>query len=272
MPESAGDTEHRIVEKHDIVPEQSVVSEHGIVPEHVLAFVHVPKCGGTTVHDWLVERIAPSAMCPQRHRMPAELQPARLASLERYRVFSGHFDVVDLLHLPGPQHRFTVLREPIARIVSLYDFWRAHTPEHIEEHDLVGPRAARSMTFDEFALADDPRIVHDLDNTFVRTFTGLIRTGEPFADRRRALDEAVAVVDSFDHVGHLDRLDGTFGWLRDVLGLDDEAAVLPPRRNVLGEWNMPHLIDVDRTVPSASALTALEPLVELDRELIARCC
>lgn len=243
----------------------------GAEPDHVLVFLHVPKCGGTTVHEWLESVLAPGMMSPERLRMPAELPAERARSLGTHRVFSGHFDVVDVSHLPTPQHRFTVLRDPVDRIVSLYDFWRAHRPEHIERHDLVGPRLARSMSFDEFARAADPRIVHDLDNTYVRTFTGLIRTSDPIDDPDTSLERAVGFVDSLDHVGHLELLPETFAWLCGDLGLDPESApTADARRNVRGEWTEPHLEPVDRTVPSESALADLEPLVALDRELISR--
>jgi hypothetical protein len=244
-----------------------------VEPDHVLVFLHVPKCGGTTVHEWLAAVLAPGALSPERNRMPADLTAGRARELQQHRVFSGHFDVVDLAQFPGPQRRFTVLRDPVDRLVSLYDYWRAYRPDHIEQHDLVGPRAARSMSFDEFVCGTDPRIVHDVDNTYVRTFTGLIRTSDPIPDPEAALARAAEFVDSLDHVGHLDRLADTFRWLCADLGLEPGLAPAPTaRRNVRGEWTEPHLEPVERTVPSEAALAAVEPMVALDRELIARCC
>lgn len=242
----------------------------GVVPQHVLVFLHLPKCGGTSLHEWMDRILAPGMLSPERNRLPREIPRERLAALQRHRVFSGHFDVVDLRHFPGPQRRFTVFRDPVETIVSLYDFWRAHDDAFIDEHDLVGPRLASTLSFEEFVGDVDPRIVPDLDNTMVRTFTGLVRANEPFADPDAALAEAIDVVATLDHVGHIDRIGETYVWLCDELGIDRSAAGQRERRNVRGQWTEPHLHNVERTVVSPEAGAALESLVRLDRQLVER--
>ena len=240
----------------------------GVPDGDVVVFVHLPKCGGTSLHEWLTESLEPGVLSPERNRMPAELPPERIAELHRHRVFSGHFDVIDLTHLPAPQRRFTVLRDPVDRLVSLYDFWRAHDPAFVEEHDLAGPRFALAVTFEEFVSSPDPSVVHDIDNSMVRTFTGSIRTSEPISDREAELERAIAVLAGFDHVGHVRRLDDTADWLRAVLGLPASSAGGPGRANVRGEWAAPHLRNVERTIVTPAAAAAIEPVVDLDRRLV----
>lgn len=200
--------------------------------------------------------------------MPEHLDPERRAAMNAFRIFSGHFDVVDLGNLPTPQIRFTVLRDPARRLVSLYDFWRAHDPAHVEAHDLVGPRIAAERSFEEFVGDPDPRIVHDLDNTMVRTFTGLVRTAAPIEAPDAALADAIALARSFDHVGHVDDLPRTARWLCDQLALPEDAAQSLARSNVRGDWHEPFLRNVERTIVTPTASDAIEPLVRLDRELI----
>jgi hypothetical protein len=232
----------------------------------VVVFLHIPKCGGTSLHEWLGRHAVPGTLSPERHRLPDIVPAERVRSMQAHRVFSGHFDALDLRHFPRPQHRFTVFRDPVDRIVSLYDFWRAHYPDRIEADDLIGPRLASSMTFEEFLTGPDRRIVPDLDNTIVRTFTGLIRSSEPFEDAERSLAEATRLVASLDHVGHVERLEDTASWLGSEFGV--EGPVDLARVNVRGDWDEAMLRNVERTVLSDTARELIEPLVALDRRLI----
>lgn len=248
-------------------PTETGRADTGVVPEQVLVHLHVPKSGGTAVREWLERVLAPGLISPERHRLPAKLSADQAAGLAPYRVFSGHFDIVDADNFPGPQVRFTLLREPVEQLVSLYDFWRAFEPAYAAENNLVEPPLAAAMTFDEFVGDPHPLLVPALDNTVVRTFAGLIRTNDPIADPDAALAKAIGVLESFDHVGHMRQVEDTADWLRSVLGLPPGAGGPVDRSNVRGEWSLPFLRNVERTVPSPEAIAALEPLVYLDRAL-----
>jgi len=239
----------------------------GVVPPRVLVFLHVPKTAGTSLRGYIFDTIRPDLVAPARHRLPDRLSDEELAELANYRAFVGHFDIIDLGRFPVPQAVFTVLRDPVEMIVSLYDFWRAHDPGFIEQHDLIGPRLARAMTFEEFVGDVDRRIVPDLDNTIVRTFTGRIRSNDPLDDPERLLADAIARLEAFDHVGHVTELSRTFQWLGAELGLG--AAVPERRSNVRGTWTAEHLQNVDRTEVSPEARQSLQPLTDLDNRLVA---
>jgi len=43
-----------------------------------------------------------------------------ITEINRYQVFSGHFDWSLLDCIKGPKYVFTILREPIDRILSFY--------------------------------------------------------------------------------------------------------------------------------------------------------
>ncbi len=56
--------------------------------------------------------------------------------LARFRFFAGHFTLQSCELIPGPKRIFTMLRHPLRRLVSLYNFWRAHTEQIIERDNL----------------------------------------------------------------------------------------------------------------------------------------
>ncbi len=135
-------------------------------------------------------------------------------------------------------------------------------------HDLTGPRLAHEMTFEGFVADPHTAILHDLDNTMVRIFTGRVRDGDALEDPEGALAPAVEFVGTLDHVGHVGRLDRTVGWLCQQFGLPTDAAEDVGHTNVHGEWGEPHMRNVARTEVTPPAAAALEPLVHLDRWLI----
>ena len=64
----------------------------------------------------------------------------------------GHFNMDFVRATDERGMKLLMLRNPYERIISLYDFWRSHTWEHIEKHlpPINGPRFAKLVTFEEF--------------------------------------------------------------------------------------------------------------------------
>jgi hypothetical protein len=104
--------------------------------------MHVPKSGGSSIHAALEAALVPGSLAPQRfdtslfcdfddfHLMCPETRsrivtsPEEVRSLGRYRAISGHFSLPTLLQVADAPSIATVLREPRARLLSLYMFWR----------------------------------------------------------------------------------------------------------------------------------------------------
>ncbi len=91
-----------------------------------VAFLHIPKTGGTALHRFLTGQFREDEICPERSNL---LGACGSESLARYRLFSGHFDRMTVDRLPTPIVKITLLRNPRDRIISLYRFWRSHTRE-----------------------------------------------------------------------------------------------------------------------------------------------
>lgn len=112
-----------------------------------IVFIHMEKCGGTTLHTMLSTQVEFPFICPERYDGLAEFTVNELMS---YDLFSGHFDYQTCQSIPGEDVRIiTMLREPKARLLSLFYFWKAHVPDPARDYrSLVG--LARISTPEEF--------------------------------------------------------------------------------------------------------------------------
>ena len=121
-------------------------------PNQVLIYVHLPKCGGTTLsrlieweyEPWRIFTIDPSFFRWSYNRLK-RLPPQRL---NRIDVFKGHMPFGLHRRLSRPATYITVLREPVARSISAYVFaanYRLH-PDY---------RVVSRMTLEEFVRDKD---------------------------------------------------------------------------------------------------------------------
>jgi hypothetical protein len=120
------------------IPSCAPASQTEREAESAVIFIHIPKCGGTTL-----SRIVESEYDPLRifsihpvfflwsyrrlMRWPAE-------RLRRMQAFQGHMPFGIHRRLPQPASYFTFLRDPVERVVSAYYFarnYRLH-PKHAQ--------------------------------------------------------------------------------------------------------------------------------------------
>jgi hypothetical protein len=126
--------------------------EHRLTPDEQLCFIHIPKTAGTTLTSLLNSKFHQSKICPAE--VWSELVDLPREDLAQYRLFRGHFfyDMGELL--PRPPVYITMLRHPIERVISGYEFMRRNTPTRTEA--LLNHHKAKTMTLMEY--------VSDLDN------------------------------------------------------------------------------------------------------------
>lgn len=90
--------------------------------EPVDFFVHIPKTAGLTMLGILRDAYPPDSILSLRG-VEESKRPALLAAApKRIRVVAGHVHSNYTRHLPGRCRIFTMLREPIDRVLSLYYF------------------------------------------------------------------------------------------------------------------------------------------------------
>lgn len=247
-----------------------------------LGFLHFEKCGGVALVRWLAGQFHPRQIDPDLARAAPPHQFARAVSgvgtwVGRYPLTWGHYDLGAFERFAGERLVFTMLREPRARLVSLYHYWRSVRPEKLDDpatDPLVG--VAHRCDLAGFLQNDSPLLRDYIDNVYARRLTGRYATGEPAdrlrTDRAGTLAAAEAALARLAFVGITERLDETAHRLAAVIG-----AAPPPaaglRANVAAEnhadpsgW----FRRVERQAITQEAEAELDRLTDLDSVLYAR--
>lgn len=196
-----------------------------------LAYLHFPKAAGTSVRAALGAYYPPEATVPWSFdrvlfggfdRLDEVREPVFLGGpddLQGYDYMEGHWSLPTILAAFDPADVVCVVREPRARLLSHYTFWRSW-PQSM--HDLWAPYEAAAFAqrpLSEFL--SDPRAAHQADNLCTRLLLGehpLAPSDGFLVDPEAAAAEACTRVDSLGYVDVLERgaamysdLEGWFG-------------------------------------------------------------
>ena len=183
----------------------------GTVGREALIFLHIPKTAGTTLNriiEWQYSPLAIFTMDPHRIRATAErFKRLPEARRRRLQVVRGHLFYGIHEFLPQGATYITMLREPVARLLSSYYFVlrRPLNPLH------------RKLKKERLGVEDCIRLFPDRNNTQCRFISGVKDTA--IADER-LLDMAKEnLTKSFSVVGICERFEEsliliskTFGW------------------------------------------------------------
>lgn len=239
-----------------------------------VVFLHVPKCGGTTLHDILGQWYGAQNLHPERFNELYSYTGGQLASS---RVFSGHYDYYATTLIPGPRTLISFLRDPAERLVSLYNFHRAHTADIIKQGNLLLPQWANTYDIATYFAQDEIRSHPAINNMIVRVFSNVPQTtpgtiSAPLreTDMDEMLEQALANLEKFAFVGFLDSYDSDVSRLADMLGkprLDDT-----PKQQVLdtlmeGGGDMKK---IEKQRPNAACMDRIEEIIAYDRKFYAR--
>ncbi len=190
--------------------------------------MHVPKTAGNSVVWVLTTGLPGLTIAPS----PAfGVWTHRAERIGGYDLYSGHFDF-DFLEAVAPAFRLTVLRHPVARMVSLYDYWRGFGDEHIAAISRSvpdnGPRFAASVGFADFIRSPTPFVRSHVENGLTRQLLGR-RYDALAADGGAMIALASRRLASFDWIGVTERFDASLQALAELLDLD--IPVPMPRLN-----------------------------------------
>jgi hypothetical protein len=153
-------------------------------------FLHIPKTGGTALHNLLASNYRESQICPERHN---HLVNMTIGEVRAFRLFSGHFDWSSMMLVPAGSRRIvTLLRDPAARLLSMYRFLRAHDPGYARACNLDLILLANECSANEFFNLSSVRASPWFNNGLVHAFAGTIGFGR--WERSRAIGEQPTLV------------------------------------------------------------------------------
>lgn len=215
-----------------------------------LVFLHIPKTAGMTVKtslgwnfrsdETIHLKILDKPLDEQLGRIPVETRA-------RARFLSGHMPYGAHRYIPNPCHYVTVVRDPVARVISVYK-QILKDPRHVL-HD----RVVRSRTgLEEYVESgmDEGQTA----NSQTRQLSG--KQSGDIDDA--ALDDAKRNLDGFLVVGLTERFEETIALLRRAVGL-----------------RMPLYVTRNTSFPLDVSERATELIVErneLDRDLYSFAC
>lgn len=230
----------------------------------MLLFLHVQKCGGTTLRtliDRNYERTVNLNEWKYRagwdvmknfHAMSPEQQKKRRKLLQSYQALYGHFPFGIHTLLQCPYTYITVLREPVDRFISLYEYWRGSSYD-----ERMGDTLAEFSSTNVFGWLLK-------DNHMVRVFCDGLTI--PYGGVTEAhLDSAMENLTQCDFVGIMEEFDTTVACLRQFLGWEHSTYTQENVNRKRKNRNASASID-------PATLAKIEDRVWLDRKLYAYAC
>ena len=140
-------------------------------------FLHLPKTAGQSVHQLLLDTHGSENVCPARDNI--QLAGITAEELEQYSVYSGHYDWNHFDSVKSDLFTFTILRDPLDRLLSFYFYLREQAVVFKSRGELdskPGLNAALQNTPYEYFV--DPNNVHrafideNFDNFYTYFFAG----------------------------------------------------------------------------------------------------
>jgi hypothetical protein len=219
--------------------------------QEAVAFIHIPKTGGTTLHTLLSACFHADYICPERYSALYSYPPLELA---KFNFFSGHFDFFSVRFIPRRQVRsVSIFRDPYQRLISCYRFLRTH-PMVGGFAGNVGIQLAHELGPEEFFEHPVVASLTDLNNAYLFYFgsaledpamlDALVRTpdisGAPFAGGHglvealtdhsivaESLARAVKRVGDLTAIGLTERFEESVELIFAALGLPRSGHIAP---------------------------------------------
>lgn len=199
--------------------EQRMAARPVPTPRRSVIFDHVPKTGGTALNQALLQIFTPEHVAVNRH---VDIAAGNLEFADRYPIISGHFGGSwrRRLRRDGERVTFAVVRDPIDRAISSYNFWRHRIPSGSPEFWSPMVQAAKTLPFAAFIRASDAHIKDNLFNLQFAHLAGGEILGPAYdpEDQAPHAGKVEGVAAEIDVVGVTERLPETLQCVLDAIG------------------------------------------------------
>jgi len=167
----------------------SVIDLQKVVSNKSIFFMHIPKCGGTTI-DHIFAKLSKilKTFEYKRYKYNSSQEKIKLNSsninLKKQNFISGHVDF-NFTDQIKDLYKCTIIREPTNRVVSHYKFTVHRLKKTPEEH-----------TFETFL---ENEIINNRDNLVTRHFCSLLDENVNITNKEETL--AIKNLKYFDNIG-----------------------------------------------------------------------
>ncbi len=178
-----------------------------------IIFLHIPKTAGTTLHDIIERHYEPAAVCTfgsDAHTAVADFKKLNLKEREQVRLLRGHMAFGLHEYLPATDDYFTILRNPVDRVISYYNFI-LRTPDHY----LYQIIQSSNMSLSDLLRSKLPLMMNDAQVRLLSGVWGDVPFGEVSDEMRQTAESNLR--EYFVVVGITEEFDKTLCLLREEL-------------------------------------------------------
>jgi hypothetical protein len=189
-----------------------------VMDNNLLIFMHIPKTGGSTLNNIFKQQYQIGELL-NHTSADILLQEAKAEKGNRIKAISGHHDFGIHKHFNCPSTYFSMVREPVDRVVSLY-YFLASTPQYLNYESV------KNMTLEEFVVKNAQAKNHQTS-----FFSGENQLNLEVAKKNlEAYFPVVGVTESFDESVFL--LKKLYGWKNIVYKKENVTKKRPKIKDV----------------------------------------
>lgn len=187
-------------------------------------FIHIAKTGGTSIAEYF-EQLLPPELTMSHGAFDISVDPPLSAEIVRGKQFiSGHFGFDHVKDYLEDAYSFTILRDPLSRVMSFYRFCMH---EDMQRQYAVA-RAARDLSINDFLRSQLPQVCEMLDNQQTWQIASMYRT----QDRKNPnlSDEAELLALAKSNLAKLSYVGFTEAFKKSFKRIVADVGVEPPKK------------------------------------------